>query len=103
MAKRRTSTGRKRGGNWFKDLGSKLSNEFTNPKSLMRQQFYRDGALRKALPGIASAVGSVPYLGQAASLAAKASDYANMLGYGRKRKYVKYVKSKSHGKRKAKK
>lgn len=110
MAKRRTtkssskrttkkSSSKKRGGNWFEDLGKKIKNEFVNPSSVLRQQFYREAPLRNdILKTATSALGGVPVLGQALSLANQANDAAKMVGLGRMKKYVKYIKSKSHGK-----
>jgi hypothetical protein len=97
MAKRRSAHKRstkKRGGNWFQDLGNKIKNEFTNPQSVLRQQ---GGLLDKA----ASTLGGVPGVGQALSAARTANAAAKAVGLGRMRKYVKYIKSKSHGKRKS--
>jgi hypothetical protein len=70
---------RRRGGNWFQDLGAKLKNEFTNPQSMLRQS---DGLLDKA----SSSFGTVPGLGKALSYAQKANSYAKQMGFGRRRK-----------------
>ena len=82
------SKGKRRGGNWFQDLGAKIKNEFVNPNSLLRQS---GGIVDK----VADAAQAVPGLGQAASLARKANQAAKMVGLG---KYIKYLKSKKHGK-----
>lgn len=105
MAGRKTSkrktvkkSHKRRGGNWFNDLGAKLKNEFVNPNSLLRQQFHREGAVRNALPEVAKALSGVPGIGKIADMAVQASDAAKMVGLG---KYVVYRKKKSHGKRKS--
>ena len=113
MAKKRTSkktvkrstkrSTKRRGGNWFNDLGAKIKNEFVNPQSLLRQQFYQDGPIRNALPQVAAALKDVPGLGQAADMAVKASDAAKQIGLGRMKKWIKYLKTKKHGKRKSRK
>jgi hypothetical protein len=109
MAKRRTSMTKsttkrtKRGGNWFQDIGNKIRNEFENPKSVLRQQFYREAPLRNEILNTATkAFAGVPGFSTVMDIANKANDAAKMAGFGRKRKYVKYIKSKSHGKHKSK-
>lgn len=79
--KKRTTKrhGRRRGGNWFQDLGAKIKNEFTNPQSLLRQS---NGILDKA----SSTFGAVPGLGQALSAAQRANAMAKQVGLGRRRK-----------------
>lgn len=100
MAGRRRSTKKRstkrRGGDWFSDLGAKIKNEFTNPQSLLRQS---GGIVDRA----ASSLGAVPGVGQALRAAQQANAAAKMVGLGRMKKYIKYVKSKSHGKRKSRK
>lgn len=96
-------THKRRGGNWFTDLGAKIKNEFVNPQSVLRQQFYQDGPIRNALPQVAAALKDVPGLGQAADLAVQASNAAKQVGLGRMKKWIKYLKPKRHGKRKSRK
>jgi hypothetical protein len=91
-------TTKRRGGNWFKDLGDKIKNEFVNPQSVLRQQFYQDGPIRGELRKVAEAVKDIPGLGTAAKLAVQADDAARLVGVG---KYVVYRKKKTHGKRKS--
>jgi hypothetical protein len=94
----------KRGGFRFSDLkdaASKLKNEITNPKSLLRQQFYREAPLRNEILQTARQI--APLTGRPDVIAATetaniVNEVAKTLGFGRKKKYVKYVKSKTHGK-----
>lgn len=93
--KRSKSTKTKRGGNWFQDVGRKIANEFTNPNSVLRKDVL--GAVTNVsrvlpIPGLSNVVGAVNM----------ANDAAKSVGLGRKKKYVKYIKSKTHGKRKIK-
>jgi len=92
------SSSKRRGGSWFKDLGEKIKNEFVNPQSVLRQQFYQDGPIRSQLKNVAEAVKDIPGFGTAANLAVQADEAAKMVGLG---KYVVYRKKKSHGKRKS--
>lgn len=78
---KRKSTSRRtkrRGGDWFSDLGAKIKNEFVNPQSLLRQS---GGIVDKA----SSALGGVPGLGQALSYAQQANQMAKQVGLGRRR------------------
>jgi len=109
MAKRSTTKGKsskatKRGGfrfGSFKDAVSKVKNEFTNPKSLLRQQFYQDAPLRNQYLQTARKIAPLtgrPDVVAATEAANILNEAAKTLGFGRKKKYVKYVKSKTHGK-----
>ena len=94
----------KRGGFRFSDLkdaASKLKHEITDPKSLLRQQFYREAPLRNEYLQTARQVAPLtgrPDIVAATETANMINEVAKTLGFGRKKKYVKYVKSKSHGK-----
>ena len=103
MAKR----GAKRGGFSKRkgfDLGQKIKNEFVNPKSVLRQQFYREGPLRTkgldilnkiatgakvagtVMPFLAPVTGAIGAINTGAQLADKAARFA---GYGRRKKAKK--------------
>lgn len=98
----------KKGGSKFMDslrsLGEKIKHEFTDSNSALRTQFHRDKPLRKTvIPIVASALAADPGpVGTTAKALGLANEVAYALGYGRKQKWVKYKKSKSHGKRKSK-
>jgi hypothetical protein len=106
MAKRRASMKRstvkhtktsrtKRGGNWFQDIGEKIKNEFVNPRSLLRNEVLNAATnISRAIPTPLSPV---------IEAANTANTLAKSVGLGRKKKYIKYIKSKSHGKRNLKK
>ena len=97
--KKSTTKRTKRGGN----LWDKIRNEFENPKSVLRQQFYREAPLRNEILNTATkAFSGVPGFSTVMDVANKVNDAAKLAGLGRKRKYVKYIKSKSHGKHKSK-
>lgn len=115
MAKR----GTKRGGFSKRkgfEIGQKIKNEFVNPKSVLRQQFYQDGPLRTkgldilnkvamgarvagmAVPFLAPLTGAIGALNTGAQAADKA---ARMVGWGRKRKSrMGSGKKRTHKKRK---
>ena len=82
-------------------FGRKIKNEFTNPKSELRKQFYRDAPFRRSIPIATGALSAVPGpIGTTAKVIGAADQIAHMFGVGRKQKWVKYRKTKSHGKRK---
>lgn len=88
----------------LRSLGKKIKHEFTDPNSALRSQLHRDKPLRKTvIPIVASALAADPGpVGTTAKALGLANEVAYALGYGRKQKWVKYKKSKSHGKRKSK-
>ena len=97
----------KKGGSRMMDklrsLGKKIKHEFTDSNSALRTQFHRGSTLRKAIPIITGALAADPGpIGTTAKAVGLANEVATALGYGRKQKWVKYKKSKSHGKRKSK-
>ncbi len=112
MAKRKMT---KRGGfskRRMHEVGAKIKNEFVNPKSLLRQQFYQDGPIRTkgldyldraanaSVPLAALNPALLPYAAglQTASKSAKAVDKAaRMMGWGKRKR------SKGSGKKRARK
>lgn len=102
--KGKSSKATKRGGFRFSDITdavSKVKNEFTDPKSVLRQQFYRDAPLRNEYLQTARMIAPLsgrPDVVAATEAANILNEAAKTLGFGRKKKYVKYVKSKTHGK-----
>jgi hypothetical protein len=102
-----------------KNAWEKLTNEFIDPKSVLRQQFYQDGPIRtkgldilnKVAKGSAAAAMAVPMLApyagaiNAANAGAQGLDKAaRMVGWGRRRKSTKSKKGsgkkRTHRKRK---
>jgi hypothetical protein len=90
-----------------KNVFQELENEFTNPKSVLRQQFYQDGPIRtkgldilnKVAMGARVAGMAVPFLAplsgaiNAVNTGAQTADKAaRMAGFGRRRKSTKKVK-----------
>lgn len=95
----------------------KLGNEFTNPKSVLRQQFYQDGPIRtkgldilnKVAMGAKVAGMAVPFLApisgaiNAVNTGAQGADkLARMAGFGRRRK-AKSKKAKGSGRKRTRK
>lgn len=107
------STGRRRRGGdigaWFRDVGAKIKNEFTNPNSklgqvgakikneftnpnsnLAREFTNKDSLLRsKILPNAARYLGWVPGVGKVLKVANLVNKGAAMAGYGRRRRGAK--------------
>lgn len=100
----KSSKSTKRGGFRFsdiKDTFSKVKNELTDPKSMLRQQFYREAPLRNEYLQAARTIAPLsgrPDVVAATEAANILNEAAKTLGFGRKKKYVKYIKSKTHGK-----
>ena len=92
--KRRSTSRRtkRRGGDWFSDIGAKIKNEFTNPQSLLRQS---NGILDRA----SSTFGAVPGLGSALSAAQRANSMAKQVGLGRRRRVARKSSSKRRSRR----
>lgn len=83
------------------EVGAKIKNEFVNPKSVLRRQFYQDGPIRtKGLDYLDKAANAsvpiaalnpalLPYAAglQTASKSARAADKAaRMLGFGKRKR-----------------
>ena len=103
----RKSRGKKMRGHGIKEdieaFDQKIKNEFTNPKSELRKQFYREAPFRQSIPIAMGALSTVPGpIGTTAQILGAADQIAHIYGVGRKQKYIKYRKTKSHGKRKTK-
>jgi hypothetical protein len=118
MAKKRSTKSKKGGARGFvspfgarpvqrdpvKEFFGKVGNEFTNPKSVMRQQFYQDGPIRtkgldilnKVAMGAKVAGMAVPFLAplsgaiNAVNTGARVADKAaRMAGFGRRKRSKK--------------